>query len=805
MASGMRMIGRRALVVLLAAVTIFLVVGGVAGAADTTTTDAPTTSTVPVPKTTHPGVRRVLVISIPGISWDDLDLTKLPNLRRLFARSAVADLSVRGVRRNPSLADGYVTIGAGTRSVAHSSDDGECLETSEAFGDGTAQEELARRNGMATAEIPDGSIACLAQHEIVSRNNGLLFNSQVSALGDALAAAGVNRAAIGNADPTLTPTQEADYRRWTPLALTDSNGLVPDGDVASSLLERDPAAAYGVRLDPDQVMAAFDRSWNRAPERSVVMVEDSDLVRLQASSSVLTSHAKFLMQRRALQNLDALVGRLTEQVDPAHDAVIVVAPSQRSGPPRLTVVGLAAPGVKPGLATSAWTRHSGIVSIVDIGPTILDQLGLEPPARMEGRPMSFGRSGGDLAERVTWMVDVNRAAQFRDREIPQVTVWFVILQIVLTVLALVAFVRFGRRAQIAIELMALTLLGFLTATFLATVIPFYKIGTGPYWLFLFGVGFVIALLSWLTTDRAGVTTLIVALGILVGLIVIDVATGARLQFNTVFGYSPTVAGRFAGLGNLGYAQLAAGTVLLAGLVAYRIGGRRGAGVAIALMAIAIVVDGAPFFGSDVGGVLSMVPAYAVTATLLLGWRIRWKLIALYAGATLLLIALFGAIDLSRPASKRTHLGRLIASGEGQGGFHNISTVIQRKISENTGVLFGSIWTIMLPVVLAGIAYLIYRAPGRMRGLHERIPQLSAALVGLLIVAVLGTALNDSGIAIAGVMLGVMTPVLVVVTMRGDRARPRWAISPTAQSGPPDADPPDADPPEPEPEPVQALT
>ena len=58
--------------------------------------------------------------------------------------------------------------------------------------------------------------------------------------------------------------------------------------------------------------------------------------------------------------------------------------------------------------------------------------------------------------------------------------------------------------------------------------------------------------------------------------------------------------------------------------------------------------------------------------------------------------------------------------------------------------------------------------------------------------VLGTALNDSGIAIAGVMLGVMTPVLVVVTMRGDRARPRWAISPTAQADPPDPDPPDAE-------------
>ena len=75
----------------------------------------------------------------------------------------------------------------------------------------------------------------------------------------------------------------------------------------------------------------------------------------------------------------------------------------------------------------------------------------------------------------------------------------------------------------------------------------------------------------------------------------------------MFGYSPTVAGRFAGLGNLGYAQLAAGAVLLAGLLAYRIGGRRGALVAIALLGVAIIVDGAPFFGSDVGGVLSMVP------------------------------------------------------------------------------------------------------------------------------------------------------------------------------------------------------
>ena len=246
--------------------------------------------------------------------------------------------------------------------------------------------------------------------------------------------------------------------------------------------------------------------------------------------------------------------------------MLVVAPSQRGGAGRLTVASLAAPGVRPGLAVSSWTRHSGVVSIVDIGPTILDQLG-HRAAGADGGPSDHVRSHRMAAGRLasSWLIDANKGAQFRDREISQVTVWFVVLQIVLTALALVAFVRFGRRAQIAIELAALALLGFLAATFLAGLLPFYRLGAGPYWLFLFGVGAAIALISWLTTDRSGVTTLIVALGILVGLIIVDVATGARLQFNTVFGYSPTVAGRFAGLGNLGYAQLAAGAVLLAGL------------------------------------------------------------------------------------------------------------------------------------------------------------------------------------------------------------------------------------------------
>ena len=84
--------------------------------------------------------------------------------------------------------------------------------------------------------------------------------------------------------------------------------------------------------------------------------------------------------------------------------------------------------------------------------------------------------------------------------------------------------------------------------------------------------------------------------------------GAPLQLNAVFGYSPTVAGRFAGYGNLAFAELAAASIMLAALArpaASAVVG--GSGRRPAVLSLAVVVDGAPFWGSDVGGVLTLVP------------------------------------------------------------------------------------------------------------------------------------------------------------------------------------------------------
>ena len=59
-----------------------------------------------------------------------------------------------------------------------------------------------------------------------------------------------------------------------------------------------------------------------------------------------------------------------------------------------------------------------------------------------------------------------------------------------------------------------------------------------------------------------------------------------------------------------------------------------------------------------------------------------------------------------------------------------------------------------------MAVVAWRAPGPLRWVRAGNPGLDAALVGVLVAGVLGFAVNDSGIAVPWVMLGVANTSVV---------------------------------------------
>jgi hypothetical protein len=154
---------------------------------------------------------------------------------------------------------------------------------------------------------------------------------------------------------------------------------------------------------------------------------------------------------------------------------------------------------------------------------------------------------------------------------------------------------------------------------------------------------------------------------------------------------------------------------------------------------------------------------------MLGRKVRAKAVLLYGTAAVVLIGLIAAFDASRPEDKQTHLGRLVHS-TADDGWSAFATVIERKLDANLSVLFRSSWTAMLPIVLAGVVVLFLIAPGLAIAIR-RMPTLRAALYGLIVLAVLGFALNDSGIAVPAMMLSVVSPILIVLASRGERLPP----------------------------------
>ena len=303
---------------------------------------------------------RVLILSLPTLTWADLQTAKAPTLDRLLEGAAVADLATRSNRQPSRLGPAYVTIGSGTRAAGDDLAGDEGFEPGERFGTQTAGSIYRQRTGRA----PGRGLVDLGIPRVKGANNVLLYGAQPGALGDTLAKAGYSRAVIANADwfnPDSSPPDAVQYSRPAVGALMGSDGRVPGGKVGLELLMHDAHAPFGLRLDPAAVERAFTAAWK---PHSVVLVETSDLSRTERVAPFASATQKLVQRERAIEWSDRIVARLLSHVDLSRDTVLVVAPAPPSGDRSVTVAALRTPGGTAGLLRSATTRRSGFVTLV---------------------------------------------------------------------------------------------------------------------------------------------------------------------------------------------------------------------------------------------------------------------------------------------------------------------------------------------------------------------------------------------------------------------------------------------------------
>lgn len=697
---------------------------------------------------------RVVVVGVPRLGLDDLDRGRVPAIDALWRDGgALAAASVRTLSSRPSTVEAWATLGAGAR-VRAGSGAAEAYPVDAAYQGDTAGRVTARRTG---ADV-DGDVVVVSAPAVIAQA-GADVPSEPGALGDALAAAGLAAGVVGNADGV-----DADgaplVSRPAAVAVMTSGGVVDVGRVDRELLVADPAAPFGVRADVEAVVEATVAALERA---DAVVVDTGDLDRLAAYDVVVTDEQEEAMRLRALARADAVVAGLADEVgDDTLLLVVGLTPPTRDW--ALTPVVAAGSGVVPGRLASASTQRSGLITLTDVAPTVLDVLGADVPDDMIGAPLRYEPVDADLAE----LRRVDDDANGREAIYYPIALTFIVVQALVYLLAVVAlrFAPGGSRIGGVLRVVVLTFAAWPLATYLLRAVPaVYDLGAGAHAV-LWALAAVIALVA-ARARRHLLAPLAWICGATVAVLLVDLALGAPLQLSSLLGYSPHTAARFTGFGNTTFAVFGASAVLLAALHVHHAPRRDEALVsAAALLAVVAIADGAPQLGADVGGILTLVPVFGLTLWVLSGRRISWRVLAVAGVVTLAVLAVAVGVDLLRAPEARSHLGRFVlASGDDQATFW---TTIERKWATNVRVFQRSIWTWMVPIVGVFALYVLVVA----RGWRRLLPVGSATragVIGVLATGLLGWLVNDSGVVVAALAFVYVGPLLTLLALGpGDR-------------------------------------
>jgi hypothetical protein len=692
---------------------------------------------------------RVVLFGIPHLGLDDLDAGTMPNLDELVDDGAMAAASVRTYSPRPSTLEAYATLSAGARVLGDDAAD-KAYAADDPVEGSTAAKVTQRRSG----KQPSGEIVLPGGPRAID-DAGSQVPSLPGALGSTLADHRRTTAVVGNADE-VSSAGEPVIDRPAAIGAMHDDSSVDTGAVGDELLREDPSAPYGRRVDAP---AFLDAARDAMRDADLTILDPGETDRAFSYGSVSGHRQAAALRRAALRDTDRILGSVVDEL-PAGTLLLVVGMTPPTRSWALTPVVAHGAGVVPGRFFSPSTKRPDLVTLTDVSTTILDALAVPAPDGMIGQPLEYRTGHVSLAR----LERTNDVAAARERVYYPMALSFIIVQAVFYLVMIVALALAGApvRSLAFLRVAVLTFASWPLATYIVRMWPPLMTHGGGTHLLVWVIATLIALVAG-RFRRHPLAPLGVVTGVTALLLLVDVATGARLQAASILGYSPHTAARFYGFGNTAFAVLSACALISAVLHVERSSRRQEAVLAAALfLAVVVVADGAPWLGSDVGGILSLVPVFGLTVVVLSGRRISARTLAIALAGTIAVLGLAVGADLLRSADSRTHLASFVVhSGEGD----TFWTTISRKWSTNQRVFRQSIWTWMVPIIAVFGGYVLVVA----RGWRQLLPDgsaLRAGVIGVLAAGVAGWLVNDSGIVVTALIFVYLGPYLTLLAIEG---------------------------------------
>jgi hypothetical protein len=720
-------------------------------------------SWLPAQEPTKPS--HILVLGVAGLTWDDVDPATTPTLAALAATSTDGTVLVRGVRQRGCAADGWLALGTGVRTLAPRPTDPRGVEVCP---------QLPQPRPAA-----DGASVPLDAAAVTSLNDAY-YQPRLGNVGDSLQAAGVCSTAVGPGAALMVMTSQLHVDHYLPTANALTRATVTQCPLTVVDLGQVPARPQPPGHPP---LVAADGS---------------------GAAPVAGDHAS------GLAVVDRTVARLLA-LAPPQTTVVLTSVADEAWDPHLrvlTIRGLGPSGTHygPGLLWVPSTRQPGLAQLPDVTAFVLDSLQVTASSPVVGtapqpRAVPTGTSPAAIVDELARMDLRAQAIRIASYSVTQGFAYALALLLIAAVGQWWWLRRLPgpRRTDLTRRIITPWQIAFIylaacpVATFLANLFPWDRAGSPDaaasriVMISLAAAALLSALALAGPWRRQPLGPSLVVAAVTVAVLGVDVMTGSRLQFASLFGLSPLVGGRFYGLGNVAFSLFAVAAVFVAvGLAgaALRAERRRLAAAVTLGWGLAVAhVDGWPRFGADLGGMIAITAAFVTMAAIMP--RLRWTLlrVAGVAAVAIAVPAVIAVLDWLRPAASRSHLGDFVQSViDGSAG-----ETIRRKAEANLAS-FGDFLLAPLTPVVAVVFAVVVIAPERVRATwvtrsYRLVPALRAGLVAVVVLAVVGFLVNDSGLIVTEVVMLLAVPLGTATVVAAARTTPP-PRAPTTPAAPP---------------------
>lgn len=611
----------------------------------------------------------------------------------------------------------YLTIGSGQKSDVYA----ECIDAVK-----INQNTKARYNSLTLHPAQDGEIACIWINRIKDINKKNSYNAQPGKLADILKSNNIRTGFIGGYLDGGSIKSPAFF------ICMDSFGLADSGEI-------DGVFNHGL-FDYNSVYDSYLQIKDTA---DFIVIELGELESLYSERRLYNSESYNAKKTQILKNCSDLTNRIKSDMDFDRSMLCIISPysydTENKNSDVLCPVIFYDGGKSKGIAYSKTTRRQGIVSSLDIAPTIIKYFKI-PKAGFIGYPIEYSMSNNS-AQYVGKLYNDTRVA-FASRLI--ILKGFALLVIITLLIYAFLLLLFGAD-KCGIIYMLMVFFMF---------VPFSMLVEG---LFRFGslsgkIIFIVLISAFMTAMvyrflKRPLNRVLAIASLNLSILIIDLLTGQNMQKYSILSYDPIVGARYYGIGNEYLGVLISCSLIISNYLMHI--DQRFKKPCIIVLCFICLLTGLPWLGANVGGVITAAAGFLIFMVLYYDPAIKKAFIYAAIG----MVVSFSIVLVFNLLSENfeSHLGNMVYMIKSSGLEYAVN-IISRKAAMSMKLIRYTIWSRVFIIILV-TAVVLFVKPGNNNGKFFSPRESTQALwISSLLSCVTAIIFNDSGIVTAAILM-----------------------------------------------------